>query len=167
MSTPIRRRRRYLVHYYTRLASHFNCKWVFCNGKFVATAVLMTVALSGCMSEHARYTEAAWQTLNVVDTGETITIARNLDCTHEDGYLIRGLIGPRPSERDVYLAMGVLAVVHYGVTALLDNQDDGAGPWHVANMVWQYGSIIDKGYSVTRNEIYGIHPWAGKLIGAR
>ena len=113
--------------------------------------------LTACMSTTAMVSEAAWQTLNVVDTGQTITTARNPQAWYE----INPIIGPHPSQERVYFDMVGGAVLHYAGTALLDHMDPGSGPWHTLSLAWQSTNLVAKGYFVGKNFAYGEGPWAG------
>jgi hypothetical protein len=134
----------------------------------VKAALLVTVllALGGCASEMSRGTlraEATWQALNVIDTGQTITTARNPTRFAEDSFPTQLLIGAHPTSRDVYVTMAAFAVVHYGVTWLLDSRDDGNSKvWHTANIAWQALTLGDKAYNVVNNFSHGDGMWEGR-----
>jgi hypothetical protein len=97
-------------------------------------------------------TETIWQTLNVVDTGQTISIARNPGVYEEVGFPTKDIIGSHPTESKVYAVMAAYAVLHLGVSYLLDRLDtDGTGGWHIASLAWKYGTLGNKGYAVWHN----------------
>lgn len=116
---------------------------------------------SACMSTTAMYSEAAWQTLNVIDTGQTVTIARQPTVWQESAFGTRELIGAHPSTKAVYEYMASEALVHGAVTFLLDRADPGSGPWHTASLLWQGSTLGAKGYYVASNFSIGIDPWEG------
>lgn len=132
--------------------------------KSVSKAALLLGALANltaCMSTTAMYSEAAWQTLNVVDVGQTVTIARQPTVWRELGFDTRNVIGAHPSTKAVYEYMVSAALAHGAVTFLLDRADPGSGPWHTASLLWQGSTLGAKGYYVANNFSIGIDPWEG------
>jgi hypothetical protein len=130
----------------------------------IITLLALFSALGGCatMSEQARVTEVAWQTLNAVDIGQTVTISREPTHWHETNPGLCAIATSHPDTGKVYSVMIGDAVLHYAVTRLLDNQDHGAGAWHVANMAWQSVTLGEKTYNVVHNFDVGLKPWAGR-----
>jgi hypothetical protein len=132
----------------------------------MAGVLLVMAALSaGCSSlpAPARNSEIAWQLLNVVDTGQTVTIARNPNEFWERSPPCRAVIGAHPSENDVYAWMAAAAVIHYGVSAGLNALDD-AHPhsgWGVALNAWESVTLGIKGLYIAHNNRIGLKPWAG------
>jgi hypothetical protein len=111
------------------------------------------------MSDSARYTEAAWQTVNVVDTGQTITIAREPATWHERDPIGKIAFTTHPSEGRVYAVMAGFAITHYAVTRWLDEEDPGRGPWHIASKAWQGITLAWKVGDVANNAALGIGLW--------
>lgn len=125
-----------------------------------STFILVVLALGGCANMRpAAYTEAAWQTLNIIDAGQTITIARNPSRFAEGDPVTGQLTGPHPQERQVYATMAAYAIIHAGVTYWLDSEDSGHGAWHVASIAWQTLSLGDKGFAVGHNFSQGDGMW--------
>jgi hypothetical protein len=126
--------------------------------------LLALLALSGCatLSPEARVTEVAWQTLNVIDIGQTVTISREPAHWHETNPGLCALASNHPATGKVYAIMIGDALLHYAVTALLDDKDTGRGPWHVANIAWQFVTLGEKGYNVAHNFDVGLKPWSGR-----
>lgn len=128
--------------------------------------ILLTLALSGCASDMSRGTlasETAWQALNIIDAGQTVTTARNPTRFAEARLPTRLIIGDHPSEGGVYATMAAYGVIHYAVTWLLDSRDDGNSKlWHVANVAWQSLTLVDKTYDVVGNFSRGDGMWEGK-----
>jgi hypothetical protein len=124
---------------------------------------LISLSLGACasMSDGARDREIAWQALNVVDTGQTVSIARNPWDYHEANPALDTFTGPHPTEKSVYVTMACYAVAHAAVSYWLDSRDTGSGGWHVANLVWGYGSLAEKGLWIEHNFKNGITPWEG------
>lgn len=127
-------------------------------------AITVALSLAGCaeMSTQARATEAAWQVMNVVDIGQTVTIAREPQNWHETNPVLCAMATNHPQVGRVYAAMIGDAVLHYAVTRLLDSQDKGTGAWHVANIAWESVTLGEKGYNVAHNYSVGLKPWAGR-----
>jgi hypothetical protein len=140
--------------------------WVQVTPGALMCAVLLTCAVlscSGCATV-AGNQEIAWQALNVVDAGQTATIARRPDQFMEVDPIARATIGTHPKERDVYLYMAATAVAHLGVSCALQSLDEhhpGAG-WGTALSVWESGTLAVKGYYIGKNYRYGIKPWEGQ-----
>jgi hypothetical protein len=134
-------------------------------GLLMSGVLLLMAALSvGCASlpAPAANSEIAWQLLNVVDTGQTITVARNPDDYMEGDPFARQVIGAHPNEKSVYLFMAATAVAHYGVSAALESLDEahpGYG-WGKCLNVWESVSLGVKGFYVAHNNKIGLKPWA-------
>jgi hypothetical protein len=120
--------------------------------------------MSGCASlpQPARNSEIAWQLLNVVDTGQTVTIARNHDDYFERDPLARDVIGARPTEKSVYLFMAATAIAHIGISAALQSLDEAhpGNGWGKCLNVWESVSLGVKGLYVAHNNRIGLKPWA-------
>lgn len=112
--------------------------------------------------------EGAWQSLNVIDTLQTLQIAKNLNCYHESDLVTKRLIGERPSQGKA-IGIGII----YGVSHLLisrwlesnDNPDengDYSSGWHIANIGWQTLSLLDKTVAVGNNFRIGLTPFGAK-----
>ena len=132
--------------------------------KSVSKAALLLGALANltaCMSTTAMYSEAAYDTLTIVDMGQTVTIARNPQITTEVGPLTRNVIGSHPSTKAVYEYMASSALFHGAVTFLLDRADPGSGPWHTASLMWQGSTLGFETAIVASNFAIGIDPWEG------
>lgn len=127
-----------------------------------AALLLGAVAnVSACMSTTATYSEAAWQTLTIVDMGQTVTIARNPQIAKEVGPLTRNVIGSHPSTKAVYEYMASEMLLHGAVTFLLDRADPGSGPWHTASLLWQGSTLGWEASTVASNFAIGLDPWQG------
>lgn len=101
-------------------------------------------------SKETTVEEAVWQAMNVVDTLQTIQIAKNPKCFQEVGQL-GWFTGPHPSKTQVIEVSALFSVAHYGTTLLLENY----GPrW--AQRVWQFGNFGYKGHTIIQNANYGI-----------
>ncbi len=133
-------------------------------GALMCAVLLACAALSlqGCATLPQNQ-EIAWQVLNVVDAGQTATIARNPDRFMEVDPLAHAAIGRHPQEKDVYLYMAATAVLHFGVSAALDHLDEEHpnNGWAQILEIWESGTLGVKGYYIAKNERYGIHPWEG------
>ena len=135
--------------------------------KSIARVALILGALAyltACMSTTAMVSEAAYDTLTIVDMGQTVTIARNPQIASEVGPITRNVIGSHPSTKAVYEYMASEMLLHGVVTFLLDRADPGSGPWHTASLLWQGAGIVNEAASVTLNFSQGIDPWAGAIV---
>jgi hypothetical protein len=131
---------------------------------FFGLAIALLCACScGCVGlrPEAQATEAAWQALNVVDAGETVTIAREPGLYHEADPLGRLELGEHPTTGRVYAVMAAEGVAHLIITRWLDHEDHGTGAWHAASIAWQAVTLGWKGYDVGHNAAIGIEPWLG------
>jgi hypothetical protein len=128
---------------------------------FILTTILL--ALGGCTTlTTTNKAEIAWQALNVVDTGQTLTVARNSKRWCESDPVTIHLVGQYPSEKSVLVTMAAFAIVHFAVTRFMDDRDTGAGPWHTANIIWQTATLTAKSFTVGRNFTVGIRPFGGR-----
>jgi hypothetical protein len=130
-------------------------------GVLMAVVLLATACMSGCATLPENQ-ELAWQALNVVDAGQTATIARNPDDFMEVDPIARRVLGSHPQEKSVYLFMAATAVAHFGVSEALSSLDEhhpGRG-WDVCLNLWESASLGVKGFYIVKNEKYGIRPWA-------
>lgn len=97
--------------------------------KFPRTRLLVTgaalLALAGCSvtewSTETKLEESSWQALHVVDTVQTMEIARNPACYNE--VELGPIIGYHPSTGSVAAWSASEIVLHAGVTALMENYD--------------------------------------------
>lgn len=129
-----------------------------------AACLIAALLLGGCVSTPAMQREIAWQTLNVVDTGQTVTIARNPGAFYEANPALTTFVGAHPTEKQVYVGMAAYALAHAAVSYWLDEKDPGAGGWHMASVLWGYGTLTEKGLWIRHNVDNGIKPWAGHDI---
>ena len=120
------------------------------------------------MSDQARYTEAAWQTVHAVDVAQTITISRSAGALYEADPIGRPLLSAHPTEKRVYLVMGLMGIAHFAVTRWLDAEDPGQGGWHTASIAWQSATLAWKVGDVAHNAEAHIplfsHPDPGPMI---
>ena len=117
------------------------------------TMLLLAVTAAGC--ETLPPAEAVWQTAHLIDTAQTMQIAKNPECYHEKNPITRSLIGKHPSEEAV-VAWGIgMAVAHYQVTRLLTRYE--APRW--VQWGWQAVSIGSTGAAVVNNHEIGLRPF--------
>lgn len=94
--------------------------------------------------------EYAWQGLHLIDSLQTVQIARN-ECFHEDGFGTEQLIGERPNMSGA-IAWGVgAALAHFGISKYLEHH--GARWIYVG---WQSVTIARSSYYVRDNFEKGI-----------
>ena len=126
------------------------------NARSVA-AVALSLACAGCASwsPETRIEESAYQVLNAVDAGQTLTIARDPDHFHE--IASADLIGRHPSERSVAALFVAQAALHAGVTEALEA--GGAPAWAVR--LWQGATIAVEAKDIAGNTRIGIRFCSG------
>lgn len=95
--------------------------------------------------------EGVWQGLNVIDTGQTLFIARNP--TYPEGSRLREyheinpLLGRHPTPSRAAAMMSLGAVAHVAISAVLPEK---------ARAVWQYVTIGESAFCVIHNHQIGI-----------
>lgn len=114
------------------------------------TAIVLALTLTGC-SEMPRG-EIAWQSVHALDVLQTVQIAKNPHCFHEDDPFSKRLIGEHPSQGQV-VAWGVaFAAVHMSVGAALEHWE--APGW--VQVGWQYLTLGAASRAVINNYQQGI-----------
>lgn len=132
-------------------------------------AVLILAMCSGCATIEPTSTkaEAVWQVLNVVDTAQTVNIARRPDCFREVDPLTSRLIGSKPDTAEV-LAVGLAyAWAHDRISGWLDRKTEAAivdgresrGAWYVARFSWHAVGLFTKARVVANNHAIGMRPF--------
>lgn len=130
----------------------------------IAMLMAVIVMMSGCSSISRQ--EVAWQTLHAVDVAQTLSIARD-PCYRESNALTSQLIGEQPSTGEV-VAWGVgSALLHAGVSHLLDKHE--APRW--IRIGWDAITIGAVTHTVVNNHQEGVRlfgdnvtPGPGKLM---
>ena len=122
--------------------------------KFIFLALLSTSAFADNWTTGDTYREVAFQTLNVIDWGQTRYTAQHPESFHEKELANGGsseFIGSHPTVSGVDSFMLKVSVLHYGIsrTLLYFNLRD----WHEA---FQYITIGAKLDATTRNVSIGI-----------
>ena len=116
----------------------------------------------------AQVAEVTWQALNVVDTAQTVMIARSPTCFKESDAISQGIIGEHPTQAKVYLLGIGYGVLHYTVTRFIEERDirDEEGypesPWWLAHIAWHTLTLIYKADTVVNNNIIGLRMWGGE-----
>lgn len=114
------------------------------------------------MSAETNIQEGVWQVLNVIDTLQTIEIAKNPSCYEEVG-TARMFVGAHPSKKEA-IGVGIgFGVLHYIVTRSLENLVDRNPDYRVLQRTWQYTGYVWKGYAVANNHRIGLRPGSSKL----
>lgn len=128
--------------------------------KRTLTLAMAASVLTGCASftPAERNAEIAWQALNAVDAGQTVTIARRPWSYSEVGVPSRFVIGRQPTERKTEEYFAASAVAHYAVSAWLSREADSTGDsrWRWALRGWQAVSLAYSAYNVAHNASMGI-----------
>lgn len=116
----------------------------------VAASIVCGTLLSGCAGMSPRATEAAWQALHAVDAAQSIHIAREPECFHENAPLTRAIIGKHPSEAEVAAVMVGYSFLHAYLTDRLE------GRWL---RTYQFVSFAATARNVVRNHQIGLRPF--------
>lgn len=107
------------------------------------------------MSAETNTEEATWQALNVVDTLQTVQIARNPTCYEEVGTL-RMFTGPHPSVKGAVLGGIGFSIAHYVAARAIENLVDYNPDYRVVQRVFQFGGLLWKGQVVYHNDKIGL-----------
>jgi hypothetical protein len=102
------------------------------------------------LPRHAVGLEVAWQIENLVDINQTLKIARDPADWREVGTMSL-ITGQHPTVRQVWFVSLATAVLHYGVSQVLENTD------HPRLMAaWQLGTLGYKTWDINRNRENGL-----------
>lgn len=122
--------------------------------------------------EHgSRVAEGTWQALHMVDTMQTVQIARHPQCYREANPLAAKVYGTEhPSPQRVMITNLALGLVHSRVSRWLDDgvaraqaRDDGlVGPWAVGRIAWHTVSILGTSAAVANNFSQGLTPTSAR-----
>ena len=116
--------------------------------------------------ETTQVAEVTWQLLNILDTAQTISIARYPQCWGEGDTVSEALIGNHPRQEAVYALGTGYGVIHYLATRWLEQRDvrDSEGypesSWWLAMLGWETVSLSTKIYVVDSNNTAGIRPFS-------
>lgn len=119
-----------------------------------APKVYRTHFYVGFANKETTAAEIVWQMLNVVDTLQTLQIAKNPKCYQEVGQL--SIISNHPSTNQVYVGMAAFAAFHYLVAKGIDHLVVGNPDYMVIQRVFQYSNLAYKAYTIESNAHYGI-----------
>lgn len=133
-----------------------------------APLILAIAALcSGCATIEPSSTkaEAVWQGLNVLDTAQTLNIAKRPDCFSEINPVSHALVGSKPNVAQV-LGLGLAyAWSHDRISGWLDRKvtdaimaDNNVGGWYTLRMGWHVVGLVGKVAAVTNNNAIGMRP---------
>lgn len=107
--------------------------------------------------------EYAWQSVALVDTLQTVTVAQSPDCLYEsDRYAARIYGSPHPGAARVIEVNSALAVIHAGVASFLS-----ALGWTRALDLFEDASLLYSGTAVVHNTRMGIGLAAGDICTNR
>lgn len=137
--------------------------------KFVRLVSILTLISCsyGCASfDEMHGYEVAWHTMNAIDAGQTIHIAREPSCYREVGFPTQALIGDHPSERDVYLTMAAYSLAFHYTNRWLDKKvaskepgTQSQGNWVIARAVFNGVGLVTKFVTIMDNADIGLEPW--------
>lgn len=149
---------------------------------FMAAVLLVAILMaSGCASlgpernltpqqqerENFMLAEAAWQGLNVIDTAQTVHLAREPACYREVNPMTKAVIGEHPSEAKA-VAIGVIyGWGHKRISDWLERKDhvnefgEHDSPWVIAKVSWHAIGLVTKAVTVANNHRIGLRPFGG------
>jgi hypothetical protein len=147
------------------------CRW-WQGAAWMVLAMFFILAATGCSvlgyaTPEARNAELGWQALHLVDTAQTVTIARSPACLHEANPLARAVYGTaHPSVRRVVLTNTAGAVLHWTAGSWLDratersfaSEGPNRGALYVARLAYYGLSFLGSGTAVVGNMRLGIKP---------
>jgi len=117
-------------------------------------------------ASHSSFTlaEGAWQSLNVIDMGQSLNIANSPTCFHETNPLTSALIGKHPSDSGVIITSIAYAIGYRMISQYLENKDtlDENGEytgWHDVYNIFQGTMLVTKAYTVWNNNNIGLRPF--------
>jgi len=96
--------------------------------------------------------EVTWQSLHLIDTTQTLSVARDPDCYDES--VSDPIIGKHPSQRDVLLWMFAASALHFIVTDWLAMHEHPN-----LTALCQALSLGSTGYWVMHNTMDGVRPF--------
>lgn len=141
--------------------------------------LLATLVLSGCQlimpveyddnDGHIRSSvtsdEKLWHAMNVIDTAQTIHLARSPECYSESNFLTKKLIGEHPSTEQA-IAVGILYSLVYRMTNQyiedrITYTADGyyGNGWGVAKITLSVLGLVTKGFTISSNHVIGMKPF--------
>lgn len=115
----------------------------------------------------ARNAELAWQGLHLIDTAQTVTIARSAPCLYEANPLASAVYGSKhPSVARVLATNATMSALHWTVGSWLDRRTERAlqresgsvGAWYVLRGAFYVVSIAGSGGAVAGNVRLGVRP---------
>lgn len=140
-------------------------------------AVLLMM-LAGCealplTNPYSKAAETTWLAEDLVDTLQTVQIAKHPNCYYEADGIAASLYGSdHPSVGKVVGFNFLLAIAHVGVSAWLDYEVDkhlqmdmatpgldSVGPWYVGRIAFHTVSLGGTGYAVLNNFSHSITPF--------
>ena len=127
----------------------------------LSCALLFTLTLSsfGCTTVRGN-AELAWQTLNVVDAGQTQHIASAPACYQEADPLSVLLMGKHPSNGEAAGVFVLYAAGHLVVSKALEKKaESGSRSWKAAEIAWHVLSLVTKTAYVAHNHKLGLRPF--------
>jgi hypothetical protein len=109
------------------------------------TLIVLLLCLSACSTWKTQdiLREVAWQTVHVIDWGQTLEIARHPEDYHE----INPIMGKHPSVGNVNVYMGLSSIGHLAVSYVLPPK---------IRPYWQYLTIVTSGACVINNFNIGL-----------
>lgn len=139
----------------------------------------VTVLSAGCApmqfaTTGGRNAELSWQAIHLIDTAQTITIARSPNCLYERDPVAAAVYGSKnPSVGRVVITNAAMGALHWAAGSWLDrhaeyalHRDTGsAGAWYIARGGYYALSLLGSGAAVVGNVRLGVRPLARVRCG--
>lgn len=129
-----------------------------------ASILISILFMAGC--SNIPVYEKAWHTMNIIDAGQTIHIAREPSCYKEVGFPTQHLIGSHPSETEVYITMAAFGLAYHYGSRWLDRQvnkrepgTQSQGNWIIGRAAFQGVMLIGKAGTIMNNADIELTPW--------
>lgn len=115
----------------------------------------------------ARNADLAWQGIHLLDTAQTVTIARSAPCLYERNPLAAAVYGSKhPSVARVVTTNAAMGALHWAAGSWIDRRTERAmqreagsvGAWYVARGAYYVMSILGSGAAVAGNVQLGVRP---------
>ena len=118
----------------------------------------------GFSTKFDRNAQLGLTALMILDTAQTVTIARNADCLKEGNPIAAAIYGSdAPSQERVLITNAIYITGHWLLSRYLDSKS-GDG-WKLAKRTYQVLTFLGHGSAVANNASLGIKPFSNHNCG--
>ena len=120
-------------------------------------AITMVILFSGCTGNGERLPmrEYAFHTLNLIDAGQTMHVARSPECWRESGVPTKYILGDHPNQSEVLPLFLVYSAVYHYANRWLDKRPK----YRTFQRIYNVSMIGAKAWTVYNNNAKGLDPW--------